>query len=184
MMKNKYFPIILVILVLVAGVIYLANKNNKSQTQVSNSQTLGTPTQNLIIDSPSPTPSLTPNANTGQTQTANTNSGVTRGQIVCNYLTPPAPNQQGSANIISNWNNANIQVCVSANGNNQTLIAKDSNGSGNRTDNVNWISSGVSYVFTLYNNHSGDPVCSGTVLSSCKIGVQSSPSPTPKGRSF
>lgn len=154
-----------ILLVLIAG-IYIWGKKAPNQNQ---------PVTVFVAPTapPSVSPSLTPIAESFSHSAVSAPpspiSQITRGQITCNYQTPPAPNQFGSAQITSNWNNANINICVSANGNSQTLIAGDNHLNGSRTDNANWISSNTVYEFTLYNRHPGDPVCSGTTLSTCQI---------------
>lgn len=166
---NKYiFLTIGIIFLAIAGVYILGNKNNQQiKAPVINNQIAQTPLHSLTpIITSTPSPSFSPNI-----AATIAYSGPTRGQIICDYKVPSAPNMQGLADINSNWNGStSIQICVSANGNNQTLIASDNNTNGTRGDTVNWISSNVEYIFTLYNHHSGDPVCSGAVLSSCQLG--------------
>jgi len=181
-MNTKYKWAIIIIVVFIVVGVYIASKNKSISQIPSSGNQLATVFQE---STPTPTPTSTPLL---QTEVVSNRlsptpvSGETRGQIVCDFINPPAPNEHGSANIRSNWNNASVQICVSANGNAQTLVAKDSGVSGSRTDNINWISSNIQYIFTLYNNHPGDPTCSGSVLSSCKIGNQTSPTSIPQKR--
>jgi hypothetical protein len=168
MKMKKFLWIGVVILVFFIGAYFWSKKTPARQQS------------NIISVSPTAPPALLP---TPTPITQNTSppavstppsplSGITRGQIICDYQTPPAPNQFGVAKIISDWNNANINVCVSVNGNGQTLISSDNRITGSRTDSANWISSNTVYEFTLYNRHPGDPVCSGTALSSCQINTK------------
>jgi hypothetical protein len=184
MKKYKWFGL-MVLFAIIIGV-YFVGKNKNFQIQPVKQITISAPgdtTNQISSPSPSPTPVIQKVINKS-TPTASVISGEIRGQIVCDYQVPPAPNQFGIAKIESNWNNANISVCVSANGGSQTLISSDNQINGSRTDNAPWISLNVEYTFTLFSQQLGDPICSGTVLSSCQINVEGPQTPLPGSKRF
>jgi hypothetical protein len=170
MNKLKWFGVIIVLILIGVG-IYLSKKNRAPQFQPVNQNASVTG-----LNSPTQTPTTTPSpmptnlkVQTSATLATPAVSSETRGQIICDYQTPPDPTHYGTANIESNWNNASVDVCVSANGGTETLIASDKRTNGSRTDSANWIGLNADYTFTLFSEHPGDSVCGGGVLSSCRI---------------
>jgi cytoskeletal protein RodZ len=170
MNKIKWFGLIL-IFILIAGGIYLSRKINTPQSLPVN-QTVSINQENSQTQSPEATSSSTSTnleVQNSATPVAPAVSGETRGQIICDYQTPPDPTHYGTANIESNWNNTAVDVCVSSNGGVETLIASDSKTNGSRTDRANWIGLNADYTFTLFNERPGNSVCGGGVLSTCRI---------------
>jgi hypothetical protein len=170
MNKLKWFGLVLVLVLIGIG-IYLSKKNSAPQFQPVNSNVSVTGP-----NSPAPTPTVAPSptptnlkVQTSGIPSTPAVSGETRGQIICDYQTPPDPTHYGTANIESNWNNSAVNVCVSANGGTETLIAGDNRTNGSRTDSANWIGLNADYTFTLFSERPGDSVCGGEVLSSCRI---------------
>lgn len=152
--------------------------------QAKKQTTNSLPQQNLTVSSQAPyTASPTTSAREDQAKPASTSktvvpiSGTTRGQITCNYEVPATPNQYGSADIKSEWDNlstgknssARVSVCVYVNGTSR-LVSTDKSANGSRVDTASWISLNSDYIFILYDQHGGDLTdCNGTVLSSCEL---------------
>jgi hypothetical protein len=181
-MFQKYIWVFVILTIVVAAIIlFKLDKRNNSQfpTQSSNS-----PTQTSVpVETSTPLPTATPTKVINNTPVA---GGITRGEITCEYLYPPIPNNFGSANIVTNWNNlvlgkngtAKLAVCVSVNeSSNPMSVNTQMNGS--MSVSAPWISLDTDYVFTLYDDHGGDlPDCGGIVLASCHIKTNvTNPSP-------
>ena len=158
----------LISIVIIASGVYFLTKTKPSHE--TSTLPVTSPAASIsLTPATSPSPSSSPHMSPLRSSPIPSVSGAPSGRITCTYQIPPAPNQYGDAKITSVWTNTQINVCVSANGNSQTLVASDTRTSSTRTDDVNWLASNTSYVFTLYNHYSGDPVCSGPVLATCQI---------------
>src|SRR5258708_2482461 len=155
------------------GYFIFRNKNNSS-IKIS-PYLIPTPQKTSVETQHPPTeiPIATPTPIESKLTTTVSDNGIIRGQIVCDYIVPAAPDFHGTANIKSNWNNTKVSVCVSINGGG-TLIANDESINGSRVDIANWISLNTSYQFNLYSGLN----CDGIILSSCQIN-QSAPTKAP-----
>ena len=190
-MSVKKYIWIFVIIILVAGAAFLAFRNKKSAEpaasyQISNIQTQSIEPSASPKSTPISTPMLTTPAQSAGSSGQITN-GTTRGQIVCDYVSPAAPGTFGTANIESNWNNlvygkngkAEAEVCV-----NGSKMSINNSANGSMTNPAPWISLDAGYTFTLYDEHGGDlPDCSGVELSVCSINQVSPPTPNPNAPS-
>jgi hypothetical protein len=190
MFKRKgYFLIAAGVLIIILVILFL-HKSVKEQPLILPPPTTmpsNTPTP-LQFPTPPSTPKTTKSLNPNTTSVP----GGTRGQITCDYKIPAGPNEFGTADIESNWNNltlgkngsAKLDVCVSVNGS-SSLMASDNHVNGSRVDSAPWISLSTEYVFTLYDDHGGDlPDCGGTVLDSCNLTSSSINTPAPASNGF
>jgi hypothetical protein len=174
-----WLPVVLILII--GGGIFLLTRNNRQAApsllipnQTISPTLLPQPSPELSpTDIPLPLPK-TPAAKVPSTVT----SGLTRGQLTCNYQVPADPNHQGIAKLNANWNNLQIgtngqataAVCVSVNGNIPSLMSLINGANGSTTVSAPWISLTANYNFLLYDQHGTDfPNCAGIQLSSCRI---------------
>lgn len=159
---SKNWLILLVFLAVAGGGLYYINRP-KVVTNINSAEVLPVLPTQVIFPTETVVPTATPIIKKSVEKVMVEAGGALRGQVSCNYVLPATPNEYGTAVIDSNWNNANkkVEVNVSVNGGNNTIMATDTRTNGSRSDKASWIALNSNYTFSLI----GD----GVTLSSCQI---------------